>query len=109
MNVKQIRNIAAVAEAAPSYGVIDAGVTLDQIGRGNVLAISGGRAVDAGNSVILPVSAGYYVAVSLDANDTYTVRRVFVRAGRASVKAEWTDIYCDQVGEIAYRASCFRD
>ena len=50
-----------------------------------------------------------FVTVDLAGNDSYTVRRVFTRAGRTWVKGERTDIYCDQVGEQAYQASCFRN
>jgi hypothetical protein len=85
-----------------------------QIGR-NVWAISGGRVGQYHDSrgtlcgVVLPVGCGYSVEVVLDASDTYTVRRVFARAGRRWVKAERSDVYADEVGEVAYRASCFRN
>ena len=91
-------------------------IIIIQIGRGNVLAISGGRwsrLLDAEKiapiGAILPVSNGYTVEVELDfASDTYTVRRVFSRGGKRWVKGEVTNVYCDEVGEIAYIASCFR-
>lgn len=87
-----------------------AAVLLRQIGAGNVLAISGGRIVTTDDGAILPVRYGYTVEVELDrAADTYTVRRVFTRAGRRTVKGAVAGVYCDQVGETAYRASCFRD
>ena len=81
--------------------------TLAQIGRGNVLAISGGRFRQEGDVLVLPVAHGYSVEVELDPSDTYTVRRVFTRSGAPTVKAEVTDVYCDEVGEMAYRASCY--
>jgi hypothetical protein len=87
----------------------DAQALLAQIGRGNILAISGGRVGVRKTGVTLPVAAGYSVTVDLAANDTYTVRRVFTRAGRTWVKGERTDVYCDQVGETSYQASCFRN
>lgn len=87
----------------------DTATTLGQIGRGNVLAISGGRAHLAGGTLVLPVAHGYRVEVDLAANDTYTVRRVFVRGARRFVKGERTDVYCDELGEVAYRASCYLD
>jgi hypothetical protein len=82
---------------------------LAQIGRMNVAAISGGRVIRRETGVTLPVSNGYSVTVDLDPSDTYVVRRVFTRAGQASVKGERCDVYCDEVGEIAYQASCFRN
>lgn len=89
---------------------------LAQVGRMNVLAISGGRVVEHHNiaegfvdGIILPVRYGYAVEIVLAVNDTYTVRRTFTRSGRTTVKAEWTDVYCDEVGDIAWTASCFRD
>lgn len=91
--------------------------TLIQIGSGNLLAISGGRSrpittqgsrthVD---QLDLPVHYGYSVRIFLAANDTYIVQRIFRRGSREWVKQEWTDVYADQIGEIAYRASCYRD
>ena len=81
---------------------------LAQIGMHNVLAISGGRIVKRETGVTMPVGSGYSVSVDLAPNDTYTVRRLFTRAGKVTVKGEWTDVYCEDVGELAYRASCFR-
>lgn len=79
-----------------------------QIGRMNVLAISGGRVQHRETGVTLPVGSGYSVTVDLAANDTYTVRRVFKRGAKVWVKGEQTEVYCDEVGEIAYQASSFR-
>ena len=82
---------------------------LAQIGRMNVLAISGGRWSIADNgSVRLPVGNGYSVEVELHPSDTYIVRRVFSRGAKRWVKGSVSDVYCDNVGEIAYEASCFR-
>ena len=87
-----------------------------QIGRMNVLAISGGRstahtATDSDGTfvdgVVLPVRYGYAVVVTLAANDTYTVQRTFTRSGVTTVKAERADVYCDQVGDVAYELSCW--
>lgn len=108
MNSQQILNIYAAAQVASEYGAMDADTTVAQIGRMNVAAISGGRVVASDNAIVMPVSNGYYVVVGLDVNDTYTVYQVFVRKGKATVKKEWSDIYCDQIGEVAYQASCFR-
>lgn len=84
----------------------------EQIGARNILAISGGRMIvdEAHGEIILPVASGYKVVVTYcRASDTYTVRRVMVRGAKVFEKGTITGVYCDQVGEIAYRASCFRD
>lgn len=85
----------------------DARELVGQIGRGNVLAISGGRVLARKTGVTLPVGHGYSVTVDLDASDTYIVRRVFKRGAKEWVKGEQTNVYCDEVGEIAYVASCY--
>lgn len=82
---------------------------LRQITTGNVLAISGGRAIPLPDGVELPVSNGYSVRTRLAGNDTYTVQRVFSRGGTETVKGELTDVYAEDVGETAYQASCFHD
>src|SRR4051794_12576703 len=79
-----------------------------QIGRMNILAISGGRVEHRETGVTLPVSNGYSVTVDLDASDTYTVRRVFTRSGVAKVFGEETYVHMEEVGESAYQASSFR-
>ena len=83
---------------------------LQQIGRMNVLAISGGRAILSEGRLVLPVAKGYRVEVEYDAvPDAYTVRRVFVRGGKRFVKGEVDHVYAPEVGEAAYRASCYED
>ena len=84
-------------------------VLLKQIGRMNVLAISGGRFQSRRTGVTLPVRYGYSVSVDLTANNSYIVKRVFARGGRVWIKKTWTDVYCSEVGEIAYQASCYLD
>jgi hypothetical protein len=80
---------------------------------GNFFAISGGRVLALRNTwlevvgVRLPCGAGYRVDVLLAADDTYTVRRTFVRAGKEFVKGEVTGVYCDELGEVAWVASCY--
>lgn len=82
---------------------------LRQIGGMNVLAISGGRVKATENGVELVCGYGYRVTVDLDPSDTYTVRRVLDRGAKRFVKGEVSGVYCDQVGEQAYRAGMFRD
>lgn len=78
-----------------------------QIGK-NIWAISGGRIGLRKTGLTLPVGCGYSVEVDLCTNDTYTVKRVFKRGAKVTVKGQVEDVYCDQVSEVAYRASCFR-
>jgi hypothetical protein len=86
----------------------DARELVAQIGRMNVLSISGGRVLARETGITLPVSNGYSVTVDLDGNDTYVVRRVFKRGAKVWVKGEQRDVFCEEVGEVAYQASNFR-
>jgi hypothetical protein len=80
--------------------------TLRQIGGMNVLAISGGRrSVDSTGALVLPVSNGYTVRITLAANDTYTVERLWKRSGQTKVKGEWNMVYASELGETCYQAS----
>lgn len=82
---------------------------VSQIGQMNVYAISGGRVkLTADGKVELPVSSGYLVRVEYDASDTYTVSRVLRRGDKEFIKGRETLVYADELGEVAYRASCFR-
>ena len=86
---------------------------IDQIGRMNIFAISGGRVGVTKNNegetveVELKVGKGYRVSITLGWDDTWTVSRQFVRKGVVSDKGTLTGVFADQVGEIAYKASCF--
>ena len=86
---------------------------LSQLGQGNLLAISGGRVnynPTNPNMVILPVRSGYSVEIEYnEVPDTYTVRRTFTRGFKRWVKGEAVNIYNDQLGDTAYRASCYSD
>lgn len=92
---------------------------LDQIGRDNIWAISGGRVgVWRPNGecmeVELPVSSGYLVRIVLAGDDTYTVERILRRRPKGhtarvdKVLGRMEGVYCDQVGEVAYYASCYK-
>lgn len=85
--------------------------TLQHIGRMNVLAISGGRVqVIDEDTISLPVHYGYSVEIKLNrGQDLYEVRRMFRRGAKQWVKGEALGLYCDQLGEAAYRASCYLD
>ncbi len=83
--------------------------TIAQIGRMTIAAISGLRVEKRKTGITLPVSSGYSVTVDLDGNDTYVVRRVFKRGPKVWIKGEQRDVYCEDVSEVAYRASCYRN
>jgi len=87
----------------------DATVLRDQIGMMNIFAISGGRITVRETGITLPVAHGYSVTVDLAANDTYTVRRIYTRAGKVTIKGEVEGVFCDEIGEIAYQASCYQN
>ena len=89
--------------------VDDAGrqTLLDQIGRMNLLAISGGRVVPIDAGVLLPVSSGYSVRVELTAFDTYRVSRVFLRCGKEIPKGVRDEVYADELAQAAYFAGMF--
>jgi len=85
---------------------------LKQIGAPTFLAISGGRwkaiTDEEGEvvEIVLPCGKGYSVAITLAWNDTWTVRRDFgIKNPRT--KGVLTDVYCDQVSDVAYQASLF--
>ena len=95
---------------------IDPATTLAHIGRGNLLAVSGGRRQwelddETGATIAchLPVAYGYSVRVTLDATDTYIVERVFARNGKSWVKGTWMFVHAEELGEAVYAASCYRD
>lgn len=82
---------------------------IGQIGRMNILAISGGRTRLIDGVLVLPVGSGYTVEVEyVRGRDSYTVRRVFTRAGKRFVKGEVEDVYAGEIGEMAYQAHAFR-
>ena len=54
------------------------------------------------------MSNGYSVRVQLTAGDDYTVSRVFRRGPKEWIKGSLERVYCDEVGEVAYRAGMFR-
>lgn len=80
-----------------------------QIGRMNVLAISGGRVTAIQDGIELPVGSGYRVRVRLTPMDYYRVERVFIRGGKEYDKGSVDDVDFTQVGELAYLASCYRN
>jgi hypothetical protein len=87
----------------------DTSQILAQIGGLNVGAISGGRVKRYNDGVNLPVGNGYSVDIRLAPDDTYTVRRLFTRKGKITEHGTMTGIYAEQLGNIAYYASCYRN
>lgn len=80
-----------------------------QIGRMNILGISGGRSMIQDGKLVLPVSSGYRVLIGLDeGSDTYTVERVMVRGAKTFQKGIVTNVYCSEVGEVAYQAGMYK-
>jgi len=92
---------------------------LQQIGAGNVLAISGGRwgairtAAGYPIGVVLPSSTNRVVEITLGGSDTYTVRRyrqIVKGASRGEdvLEFESVGVYCEEIGEVAYTAHCWQ-
>jgi len=109
---KQINIEMAQAEMAEEakergYRNADAKTIIQQIGKMNVLAISGGRVEVRKTGITLPVGQGYSVEIDLNFMDLYDVKRVYTKAGERKVKGIVTDVYATEIGEIAYQASCF--
>ena len=91
------------------FRVCDTKQIVQQVGMNNIWAISGGRIEHRPTGITLLVGSGYRVTIDLDWDDTYVVRRVYVRAGKTTIKGERKNVYADQVGEVAYKASCFHN
>lgn len=79
-----------------------------QVGRMNLAAISGLRVIRRETGVTLPVGAGYSVTIDLDWMDEWVVRRTFKRGSKTWIKGEQTRVGPEELGEVAYQASCFR-
>lgn len=97
----------------------DPATLIRQIGGMTVMAMSGGlwgaiRDKDREPiGVAFPCGGNRYVAITLAFSDTYTVRRYrrIVRGsqkGQEELELELTDVYCDEISEVAYQASCWR-
>ena len=94
-----------------TYREMDNQTTMNQIGKGNVLAVSGGRVRQTadGKGLAFPVSSGYRVEVMLTIMDTYEIRRVFKRGAKEWIKGQFDDVYNTELGEAVYRASCYKN
>ena len=109
MKISTLAAMQKWAEQVDSGKVNDSNVLTAQMGKMNVLAISGGRVMASGSTVFFPVSSGYQVAGTLTAADDYTVRRIFIRGAKVTVKAEISGVYAEQVGDAAYEMSCYEN
>lgn len=94
---------------APTFRECDNYELVSQIGTTNIFAISGGRVINRETGITLPVRYGYSVTVDLNWDDTYIVRRNFTRGTRTWIKGERANVYCEEVGEVVYEASCFQN
>lgn len=109
----------AVSRQGQDYRPCNTAEIMAQIGTMNVLAVSGGRAVNIRNEdgetvgVLLPCGESRAVEVVLDWLDLYTVRRVRLvnkgaERGTVVIEATSEEVYCDQLAEVVYRASCWK-
>lgn len=110
VDTKGVREVSVPANCGARD--FDPNTTISQMGRMNILAISGGRVnpIMVGKQTVgleLPVGQGYKVRVYLGDNDTYTVQRVQHTARGEKILGQLDDVYADEVGEQAYQASCF--
>lgn len=97
----------------------DTDTVLSQIGKATVFGVSGGKVVVVRDTegdpigVILPCGGNRAVEVVLNFLDLYDVRRVRLITsgndrGSVVVEHEVTDLYCDQLAESVWRASCWK-
>ena len=97
----------------------DPKILLRQIGTMNVLGISGGRwgAIRTAEGypigVVLPSSTNRVVEITLGGSDTYTVRRYRQivkgeRRGDDVLEFDSVGVYCEDIAEVAYRASIWQ-
>lgn len=97
----------------------DAHQIVQQIGAATLMAISGLRTNSIYNSdmetvgISLPINNTRRVDIVLDWDDTYIVRRIRrivsgKNKGQEVTEDEYRNIYCDQVSDVAYTASCWK-
>lgn len=90
------------------YRKCDPQALLQQIGA-EIWAISGGRWFDIGEGLALPNARGNWVIIHYMGDDTYTVRHATVRKNIVRWKRTWTNVYAENVAQIAYLASCWEN
>jgi hypothetical protein len=90
-----------------------------QMGKMNFLAVCGGKwaKINASDGVtiglLMPCGESRAVEVVLNFLDLYEVRRVRLvnrgeYKGTLVVEHEVLDVYCDQLGELVWQASCWK-
>ena len=116
VSLPQLRMLAKTADGRPCEPRIIA----QQIGTMTILAVSGGKVFpiysnDSNDAVglRLPIDGTRRVDVVLDWMDTYSVRRIRTitsgaKRGSEIVEFEQSDVFCDEVGEVVYTASCWK-
>lgn len=97
----------------------DPQVILSQMGLMNLYGVSGGKwsALSASDGseigVILPCGESRAVEVILNGSDLYEVRRVRLvnkgqQKGTVVVEIEVLDVFCENLGDAVYSASCWK-
>lgn len=87
---------------------------IEQIGRMNILAISGGKKTIEYDGqdveIVLPCGYGYQVRICYETGrDLYRVSRCYQKGLNFWIKGEKVGVYDTELGEEAYRAGMFRD
>lgn len=94
---------------------------VDQIGKMTIMACAGTMKhvhqirnnENEPCGIIMWLGTNRACEVVLDWNDTYSVRRYRIvvggrNAGTIVTEAEYSEIYCDQLSDIVYTASCWK-
>lgn len=84
---------------------------LQAIGNDTVMAVCGGRMERSGPQAIrLHAGCGYRVEVTYEeGTDTFTVERLFERAGKITNKGTMYDVYVSELSTQVWAASCWRN
>lgn len=99
----------------------DTQTVIDQIGRMTIMACAGTmkhvhvvrNTEKEPCGIIMWLGTNRACEVVLDWNDTYSVRRYRIitkgqKAGTIETEVEHSDIYCDQLSDVVYTASCWK-
>lgn len=83
--------------------MMDPSTTIDQIGRMTLGGIGARQFVRSDDSLTFTISRGHRrVTVTLDPDDTYSVRTHMIRSGKLVYQAE--GVYCDQLADAVWTA-----
>ena len=87
---------------------MDPQTTLAQIGRMTLGGVGARRFSKTDDSLSFTISRGHRkVTITLEADDTYTVRTHMIRSGKLVFQSE--GIYCDQLADAVWSAHIERD